>query len=52
MADSGAVVKLNSQKQYIGGVIDNGINNPSLVQGYSIVVPFKFEGVKSGKEEK
>jgi len=43
MADSGAVVKLKSQEQYIGGAIENGINGQSLVQGYSIVVPFKFE---------
>jgi len=42
MADSGAVVKLKSQKQYIGGAIENGINTQSLVQGYSILVPFKF----------
>jgi len=44
MADSGAVVKLKSQKQYIGGTIDNGIKSQSLVQGYSIVVPFKLKG--------
>jgi CRISPR-associated protein Csm4 len=44
MADSGAVVKLKSQKQYIGGAIENGINGQSLVQGYSIVVPFEFKG--------
>ena len=43
MADSGAVVKLKSQEQYIGGAIENGINGQSLVQGYSIVMPFKFE---------
>jgi CRISPR type III-A-associated RAMP protein Csm4 len=42
MADSGAVVKLKSQEQYIGGAIENGINTQSLVQGYSILVPFKF----------
>ena len=44
MADSGAVVKLKSQKQYIGGDIANGIKSQSLVQGYSIVVPFKLKG--------
>lgn len=44
MADSGAVVKLKSHQNYIGGAIDNGIENQSLVQGYSIVVPFKFDG--------
>jgi CRISPR/Cas system CSM-associated protein Csm4 (group 5 of RAMP superfamily) len=52
MADSGAVVKLKSYKQYIGGGIDNGIGRQSLVQGFSILVPFEFEGVKSGKEKK
>ena len=45
MADSGAVVKLKSHQQYIGGAIDNSINDKSFVQGYSIVIPFKFEGV-------
>ncbi|MFK5975256.1 MAG: hypothetical protein QM493_02000 [Sulfurovum sp.] len=44
MADSGAVIKLKTYKKYIGGAIDNGINKPSLVQGYSILVPFKFDG--------
>ena len=49
MVDSGAVVKLKSYEQYIGGAIDNGINNnQSLVQGYSILVPFKFEGEQDG----
>jgi CRISPR-associated protein Csm4 len=52
MADSGAVVKLKSYKQYIGGGIDNGIGRQSLVQGFSILVPFEFEGVKSGKKKK
>lgn len=51
MADSGAVVKLKSYQQYIGGAIDNGIGNQSLVQGYSIVVPFEFKGVNHGKEK-
>ena len=48
MADSGAVVKLKEKREYIGGAIDNGINRQSLVQGYSIVVPFKFKGVENG----
>ena len=52
MADSGAVVKLKSYEQYIGGGIDNGIGRQSLVQGFSILVPFEFEGVKRGKTEK
>ena len=43
MADSGAVVKLEKKELYIGRGVDNGIDKPSLVQGYSIVVPFKFE---------
>lgn len=46
MADSGAVVKLKEQREWIGGGIDNGIKSQSLVQGYSMVVPFGFEGVK------
>ena len=45
MADSGAVVKLNEKREWIGGGIDNGIGTQSLVQGYSIVVPFRFKGV-------
>ena len=49
MADSGAVVKLKSYEQYIGGGIDNGIGRQSLVQGFSILVPFEFKGVKHGK---
>jgi CRISPR type III-A-associated RAMP protein Csm4 len=49
MADSGAVVKLKEKRNFIGGGIENGIgDNQSLVQGYSIVVPFKFEGVDNG----
>lgn len=46
MADSGAVVKLKEPREWIGGGIDNGIKSQSLVQGYSMVVPFGFEGVK------
>jgi len=49
MADSGAVVKLKYYHQYIGGAIDNGIHKQSLVQGYSILVPFEFGGVSDGK---
>jgi len=48
MAESGAVVKLDKSEPYIGRGVENGINQQSLVQGYSIVVPFKFEGVKNG----
>jgi len=48
MADSGAVVKLEKREPYIGRGVDNGINQQSLVQGYSIVVPFKFEGLDNG----
>lgn len=44
MADSGAVVQLEKCKPYIGRGIENGISRQSLVQGYSIVVPFKFDG--------
>lgn len=49
MADSGAVVKLKEAKDFIGGAVDNGIGGKqSLIQGYSIVVPFKFKGLKNG----
>jgi len=50
MADSGAVIKLKTYKKYIGGAVDNGINQKSLVQGYSIVIPFKLDekGLKDG----
>ncbi len=48
MADSGAVIKLEKREDYIGRGIENGINTQSLVQGYSIVVPFKFKGVENG----
>ncbi len=44
MADSGAVVKLKEKREFIGGAIENGIEKQSLVQGYSILVPFKFDG--------
>jgi len=48
MADSGAVIEINEKREYIGRAIDNGIKEKSLkeksfVQGYSILVPFKFE---------
>jgi len=52
MADSGAVIKLKEKKEkkeFIGGAIDNGMGGKqSLIQGYSIVVPFKFKGLKDG----
>lgn len=41
MADSGAVV-IGKNLEYVGKSIDNGIETPSFLQGYSIVVPFKF----------
>jgi len=44
MVDSGAVVKLKETREFIGGAIENGINEQSLVQGYSILVPFRFNG--------
>jgi len=38
-------VKLQKRKrEFIGGAIENGIEKQSLVQGYSILVPFKFDG--------
>ncbi len=48
MADSGAVVKLKEKQEWIGGAVENGIGKQSFVQGYSIVVPFRFGGVKNG----
>jgi len=48
MADSGAVVKMEEKRTYIGRGIENGINRKSLVQGYSIVVPFDFKGELDG----
>ena len=48
MANSGAVVKLNSKEQYIGGAVNNGIKDKSYVQGYSIVVAFDFKGELDG----
>jgi len=48
MAESGAVIKLEEKRAYIGRGIDNGIGTQSLVQGYSIVIPFKFKGLKDG----
>jgi len=46
MADSGAVIKIEESRSYIGRGIENGISRQSLVQGYSILVPFKgdFDG--------
>lgn len=47
MADSSAVIeaKDNNKLQYIGRAIENGYeNSESFVQGYSILVPFKFDG--------
>lgn len=52
MADSGAVIELDERLDYIGKAANNGINNenPSFLQGYSILVPFKFDekGLKDG----
>jgi len=48
MADSGAVVKIKRREPYIGRGVDNGINRQSLVQGYSMVIPFEFKGVENG----
>lgn len=43
MADSGAVV-IGNKLEYTGKSIDNGIERPSFLQGYSITIPFKFDG--------
>ena len=44
MADSGAVIKMEKSREYIGRGIENGIKTQSLVQGYSILIPFEFKG--------
>lgn len=44
MADSASVVMLEEKRDYIGQGVNNGTNTPSFVQGYSILVPFKFDG--------
>ena len=41
MADSGAIIKLDEKKEYIGIAMNNGIKDTSFVQGYSIIVPIK-----------
>lgn len=44
LADSGAVIELKKDSQYIGKAINNGTKNKiSFIQGYSIVIPFTFE---------
>jgi CRISPR-associated protein Csm4 len=48
MADSGAVLKLKEKRAYIGRGVENGINQQSLVQGFSIVFPFEFKGELDG----
>jgi CRISPR-associated protein Csm4 len=44
MAQSSAVLELEAKKEFIGKSINNGIKNISFLQGYSILVPFKFDG--------
>jgi len=45
MAESGAVVALESHKEYIGKALNNGVGDRiSYLQGYSILVPFKLDG--------
>jgi len=44
MANSGAVIELEKKQEYIGKGVNNGTKSPSFVQGYSILVPFKFDG--------
>jgi CRISPR-associated protein Csm4 len=44
MADSGAVVKLKSPKEYFGSALNNGTEDKiSHLQGYSIAIPFKIK---------
>jgi CRISPR-associated protein Csm4 len=45
MADSGAVIELDIKKEYVGKSINNGVEDTiSYLQGYSILIPFKFDG--------
>lgn len=44
MANSGGVIELNNTQEYIGKGVNNGTNRASFVQGYSILIPFKFDG--------
>jgi len=39
LAQSGAIVKLQQNKHYIGKAINNGYDKVSFVQGYSMVIP-------------
>jgi len=43
LADSSAVIVSEEKIEYIGKSIDNGIEKPSFIQGYSIVIPFEFD---------
>ena len=43
MAQTSAVIELEEKKEFIGKAINNGVNRDSLLQGFSILVPFKFD---------
>jgi len=47
LADSGAVVKLDEKREYIGKNVENGIKESSIQQGQSILIPFKFKGLEN-----
>jgi CRISPR-associated protein Csm4 len=50
MANSGAVVKLKSSKQYFGTCLNNGYEyKPSFLQGYSIAIPITMKELSHEK---
>lgn len=52
MAESGAVVKLESPRPYVGKVVNNGYpDKPSFLQGYSIAIPFPLKEESCTKSE-
>jgi len=44
LANSGAVVKMKEPALYVGKALSNATVAPSFVQGYSIAIPFQFDG--------
>jgi len=44
LADTGAVIISDKKIEYIGKSLDNGIEKTSFIQGYSILIPFEFDG--------
>lgn len=44
LANSGAVVKMKEPALYVGKALSNATVAPSFIQGYSIAIPFQFDG--------